>query len=151
MPYDKGQYSHKFNHGALKYEVAIDAYTSKVVWINGPFRGGEHDKNIYAGGLREKIPRGKKVICDRVYGSKKYTLPDDTKKLSLPNPCDPPHFANFKARVKARHETFNGRIKFFRILSDTYHHANHKHVNVFEAVAVMVQYQMDNGSPLFNA
>ncbi len=31
MPIDKGQYSHKFNHGTLKYEIAIDVYESTVV------------------------------------------------------------------------------------------------------------------------
>ena len=146
---DRGQYSVKHNHGALKYEIAIDSYTSKVVWINGPFRGGEHDGNIYKMGLRDKIPDGKKVVCDRVYGKK--SEQDDYKKLSLPNLCDSKELANLKARLRCRHETFNGRIKFFRSLADTYHHANNKHQFVFEAVCVLVQYQMEHGSPLFSA
>ncbi len=29
MPIDKGGYSHKFNHGGIKYEITIDIYTSK--------------------------------------------------------------------------------------------------------------------------
>lgn len=149
LPYDKGQYSHKFNHGALKYEIAIDVYRNKVVWINGPFRGGEHDKNIYSGGLRSRIPRGKKIIADRVYGSR--SQPDDHEKLSLPNGCDPPELKNFKARVRARHEGFNGRLKHFASMSDTFHHQNEKHKFVFEAVCVTCQYQMDHGSPLFDA
>jgi hypothetical protein len=33
MPIDKGGYSHKFNYCALKYEIAMDIFTSKVVWI----------------------------------------------------------------------------------------------------------------------
>jgi hypothetical protein len=35
LPYDKGQYLHIFHHGALKYEIAMDIYQSKVVWISG--------------------------------------------------------------------------------------------------------------------
>ena len=67
MPYDKGQFSHKFNHGALKYEIAIDVYRSKVVWISGPHRAGLHDKTIFVEkGLKDKIPLGKKVISDRI-------------------------------------------------------------------------------------
>jgi hypothetical protein len=31
FPYDKGQYSHKYNHGGLKYEIAIDIFTGRVV------------------------------------------------------------------------------------------------------------------------
>lgn len=149
MPYDKGQYSHKFKHGGLKYEIAIDVYRAKVVWINGPFRGGEHDKVIYTKGLQEKIPQGKKIIADRVYGGK--AQPDDNIKLALPNACDDKQLANFKSRVRARHESFNGRLKMFKCLSDTYRHNSDKHKYVFFAVAVMVQYQMDNGSPMFDA
>jgi hypothetical protein len=150
MPIDKGQYSHKFNHGGLKYEIAIDVYRSKVVWISGPHRAGMHDKTVYAEmGLRNKIPHGKKVITDRVYGSQ--AEPEHHIKLALPNPSDNKELANFKARVRARHESFNGRLKFYRSLSDTYHHPAANHVHVFEAVCVTVQYQMDNGAELFAA
>ena len=86
---------------------------------------------------------------DRVYGVK--AKPDDHAKLALPNPCDNKLLGNFKARVRSRHESFNCRLKFFRFLSDTYHHDLEKHGHVFEAVAVTVQYQMDMGSKLFDA
>ena len=150
-PIDRGQYSHKVNHGALKYEIAIDTVKSQVVWINGPHRGGEHDKTIYSMALRDMVPAGKKIIADRVYGSKKASNPNDREKIALPNTCDSPELNNFKARLRARHETFNGRIRMFRVLSDTFHHANGKHGFVFDAVCVMVQYQMDYGRPLFRA
>jgi hypothetical protein len=150
MTLDKGQYSHKFNHGGLKYEIAIDVYRARVVWISGPHRAGMHDKRVYVeGGLRDKIPQGKKVITDRVYGAQ--AEPEDYAKLSLPNPMDTPELANFKARVRARHETFNGRLKFFSSLNDTYHHSWANHVHVFEAVAVTVIYHMDNGAEIFAA
>jgi hypothetical protein len=84
---------------------------------------------------------------DRVYGSK--ATPDDHEKLTLPNPMDDEVLANFKARARCRHETFNGRLKFFRSLSVTFHHDPEKHVHVFEAVCVIEQYQMDNGGELF--
>jgi hypothetical protein len=145
---DKGQYSHKYNHGALKYEIAIDVYRSKVVWISGPpHRGGKADKTIFEEALKGKIQPGKKVITDRVYGSK--ATPEDHAKLALPNPMDDQVLANFKSRARCRHETFNGRLKFFHALSDTYHHSSENHVHVFEAICVIVQYQMDNGGELF--
>jgi hypothetical protein len=59
--------------------------------------------------------------------------------------------ANFKAHVRSRHETFNGRLEFFSSLCNTYHHSAANHVHVFEAVAVTVIYQMDNGSEIFAA
>jgi hypothetical protein len=134
MPMDKGGYSHKFNHSALKYKIVMD-----MVWTLGPHKAGAHDK----------IPQGKKVVTDRVYGAK--AEPDNHQKLALQNPCDDPLLANSKAPVRSRHESFNGQIKLFCSLADTYHHDLEKHSHAFEAVAVTVQYQMDMGSKLFDA
>jgi hypothetical protein len=135
---------------ALKCEIAIDIHTSQVVWISGPHKAGTHDKTIFKEkGLQAKIPNGKKAITDRVHGSK--AKPDGHEKRALPNPCDAPLLANCKARVRSRHESFNGRLKFFRSLADTCHHDLKKHGHVFEAVAVTVQCQMDMGSQLFDA
>jgi hypothetical protein len=143
-----GECSHKFRHGALKYEIACDVYHSKVVWINGPFRGGESDKNIFGFALKAKIKHGKKAIADGVYGNK--TL-GDYEKLSLPNPMDSPELNNFKSRARLRQETFNGRLKFFGALCQTFHHNPDNHVHTFEAICVIVQYQMDNGRKLYDA
>jgi hypothetical protein len=109
-----------------------------------------HDRTVYLEmGLRNKIPHGKKVITYWVDGSK--AEPEDHIKLTLPNPLDNKELTNFKARVRAPHESFNGRLKFYKSLSDTYHHRAHNHVHIFEAVCVTVQYQMDNGAKLFAA
>jgi hypothetical protein len=110
-----------------------------------------HDRTVYFEmDLRNKIPHGKKVITGQgVYGSK--AEPEDHIKLALPNHSDKKGLANFKARVRARHESFNGRLKFYKSLPDTYHHRADNHVHVFEAVCVTVQYQMDNGAKLFAA
>ena len=59
-------------------------------------------------------------------------------------------FGRRKVKDWMSSETFNGRLKFFRALSDTFHHNPDKHVHVFEAVCVTVQYQMDNGGKLFD-
>jgi hypothetical protein len=63
------------------------------------------------GGLQDKIPQGKKVIANCVYGNR--TEPDDHAKLLLPNPMDTQELANFKARVWTCHESFNVHLKFF--------------------------------------
>jgi hypothetical protein len=72
--------------------------------------------------------------------------------LALPNPRDNPLLEKFKALVRSRHESFNGRLVLFRSLADTYHHDIEKHGHVFEAVAVAVtvQYRMDMGSKFFD-
>jgi hypothetical protein len=46
----------------------------------------------------------------------------------------------------------NGRLKCFGSLSaQAFRHGFDKHKFVFEAVVVTVQYQMDDGSPIFAA
>jgi hypothetical protein len=98
--------------------------------------------------LSRKIKTGKNTITDRVYGSKGNPLTH--AKLALPNEMDSKVLANFKARARCRHETFNDRLQLFKALSDTFHHNPDRHVHVFEAVCVIVQYRMDNGGKHFD-
>lgn len=148
FPIDKTTMSHKFKHGAVKYEVAIDVFKSKVVWISGPYKGGVHDKVIFSNGLKNMIPAGKKVICDRVYGSQQNV--EDHAKLALPSRCDAPRLHNFKARVRARHESFNGRLKTFKCLKDEFRHRYFRHEAVFRSVVTILIYGMEFGAPLFD-
>lgn len=150
LPIDKGHCSHKFNHAALKYEIVLAVKRPKCVLINGPFRGGFHDLDMVRNGLKAKMnaaPVGKRAICDRAYKSSR----PDEQFLSTPDTMDPPELFNFKSRARLRHETFNGRLKKYEILQQTFRHGVGKHKDVFEAVCVIVQYQLDNGSLLFHA
>jgi DDE superfamily endonuclease len=145
MP-SSGWYSHKSNSAGLTYEIAVDIHESKVVWINGPFPAGQNDRSVYiqAGGLQSMIPPSKKVIADKGYRCK------NDKTLSTPNPFDSDILKTFKRRTRARHETFNKRIKQFGILSGCFRHKLAKHQCVFEAICVIVQYDMDSGYKLFD-
>jgi hypothetical protein len=143
-----GNCSKKFNHGAVKFEVGLSVYESKCVWLNGPVRGGEHDMTLLRrGGLLRKLKPGKLAICDRGYRSK---IKEEQEKISLPNEMDLPAVNNFKSRVRLRHESFNGRLKDFKALTDTFRHTREKQGVAVVAVVVIVQYQMDNGKPLFD-
>jgi hypothetical protein len=62
---------------------------------------------------------------------------------------DPPDLHTFKSRARIRQETFNHRLRCFSILSHTFTHGWDKHGSAFTEVVVIVQYQMDNGSPIF--
>jgi hypothetical protein len=146
---DKKQYTHKHNHGGVKYEIMMDAFRPKIVHLNGAFRGGEHDRNMFSNELKAKIPKGKLLITDRVYGNA--SVPGWNDILSLPNLTDSKELNNFKARAKSRHEAVNGRLKKFKVLDDTYRHEHKKHGLVFTAVCVLVQYSMDHGHPIFDA
>jgi hypothetical protein len=94
--------------------------------------------------LEGKVPDGKKVIADNIYVGLEHFI-------RRSNSLDSKAVSIFKARAKARQETLNGRLKFFKILSQRFRqHTDSKHKTAFEAVVVIVQLQMENGSPLFD-
>jgi hypothetical protein len=153
MPSSKW-YSHKSHGPALAYEIAIAVQENKIVHIHGPFPAGVPDLKIFRspGGLKSKIPDGKLATADRGYQGE--------RALRLPNARDTELATSFKKRSQARHETFNARLKGFKILSTRFRHSHNgrkeqgvtchdNHKAVFEAVCVLLQYDMENGHPLF--
>jgi hypothetical protein len=135
----------------LAYELGIAIRSNKLVWINGPFPAGQNDLLIYRkpNGLKSKIPANKRVIADEGYKGE--------AQISRRNTFDTRAVKDFKNRARARHETFNGRLKHFHILEDRFRHGKdkfktviEKHKAVFEALCVVVQYEMENGSPMFD-
>ena len=57
-------YSHKFKQAALNYELALDLWESRLVWMNGPQPAGTHDITVFRSKLLGKTPAGKKGIGD---------------------------------------------------------------------------------------
>ena len=114
--------------------------------MKGPFKPGENsDLQIFCkenDGLKSKIPDGTKVIGDRGYRG-------EQEKVSIQNPHDRASVKAFKKRSRARHESFNGRIKQFKVLAEQFRHTVPKHQAVFEDVCIILQYEMENGHPLF--
>ena len=157
-PRDNGQCSKKFNHDAAKYEIALSLFRAKCIHIAGPYRGGMHDLEVFrGGGLKEKLKRNqerlkchqnkpKRAIVDRGYRTSRE---DEEGMLSYPDNMDSKELGNFKSRGRLHQETFNWRLKLFCSLSDTFRHGFDKHKFVFEAIVVIVQYQMDNGSEIY--
>ena len=111
--------------------------------MNDPFVAGKPDISIFCEGLIELIPDGKKAIGDNGYRG-------HHDKLSIPNSHDTLAVRKFKGRARARQESFNARIKNYKILDERFRHGVAKHEIVFEAICVICQYQLENGSPLFD-
>jgi len=65
-------------------------------------------------------------------------------------PMSPLPLCEFKHCVCSCHETFNAQLKNSKCLAECFQHGTDKHKIVFEAVGVICQYQMENGSPLFD-
>ena len=70
--------------------------------------------------------------------------------FSTPNQFNDKIVHNFKSRARARHETFNGRIKKYNSMKETFEHSTQKHKLAFEAIVVTIQYTLDNASHLFD-
>ena len=109
-----------------------------------------NNKTIFNMALRDKIPAGEKVVADGMH--RLSTNPTESDKtFALPNLCESKELGNFKTSLCYRHEGFNGRIRCFKASQDTHHNAKKHHKDVFEAICVMVIWQMDHGRPLFSA
>ena len=159
---DRRYCSHKCATAALKWELAVAIHRQQIVHIGGPFRGGLHDSSIYNGDLSEvdyelfskvgisgpyyplerKIENGKLGVADSAYAG--------YKKLMLYGGDDSEELAKFKTRAKLRHETVNGRLCKFQIVNGTFRHSEAKQHIAFLAVAVLVQYELDESAPLFD-
>ena len=66
------------------------------------------------------------------------------------NAHDHPAVKEFKSRVQMRHEQFNGMLKEYCALFDQFRHQQEQFKVCFEAIAVLCQYRMENGEPLFD-
>ena len=137
-------YSHKSNSAGLSYELALDLFESKLVWLKGPLPAGRPDLGIYQSALRQMIPAGKKAITDGGYNDKK------DPKLSQPNSHDTEALRTFKARARMRQEAFHSRLKRFHCITDNFRHGIERHGVCFVAVSVICAYEMELVSPMWS-
>jgi len=143
--------SQKNNHAGVGYEIGVLIWHNQCVWTEGPFLPATHDKTKYEEpeGLQSLVPYGKLVVGDRGYRGESEEG-GQYRTLSTRNTCDTEQVKEFKRRVRARHENFNDRIKAFAIMVNRFRHGIERHRAVFEAVLVLVQFDMENGHPLFD-
>lgn len=148
-PIDTKAMSHKFKSCGAKYIIALSVFQPKCVFIEGPFIGGKGDLDMFRdSGLMQKMKdNGKVCIADRGFRCAKKV--DEHKHFAFPDNMDSKPLSNFKSRARCRQESFNRRLKHFECLSITFTNGFEKHGIALRAVAVMVQYQMDNGSPIY--
>lgn len=99
------------------------------------------------GGLGGKIPPGKRVLADSAYESIEACT---TKKNVLESQA----VKEIRKRSLARHETFNARIKCFNVLKEQFRCTAKdrmlRHKMTFFVICAFVQYDMENGRPLFD-
>ena len=145
---DTKAYSHKKKHAGLTYELGISLFSSNLVWMNGPFLSGANDKtNFVKQGVKQKLKSvKKKALGDKIYNG-------HPNEISTFNAMDNDVTKRLKSRAQMRHEKFNGMMKEYNVLSQQFRHPspeNEKFAMCFEAVAVICQYRLENGEPLFD-
>ena len=155
VPKDPAYFSFKHHAAGFNYEVGIDLFTSRCIWLSGPHKAGTYNdaKVFKEKGLRAKLRRhGKKAIADEGYRG----FPGE---ISTANSMDCDQVAEFKVRARQRHEIYNGKLKQFQVLSDRFRCKNNPNDGLtvaeklqicFEAVNVLVAYKMEFGEPLYD-
>jgi len=137
--------SHKYaGKSALRYELGICIRTGHLVWIEGPYAAGEwNDIAIFNNCLASFLDPNERVEADNGYRGHE-------DKIKCPNnPSNHPENLAMQARVRSRHETFNGRLKNWGILSQVFRHDISLHGTVFHACAVITQLMVGHEEPLF--
>ena len=153
-------WSHKSNGPAVAWEAVTDPVEGKIAWINGPepptlsdikfLRGGEAGKKNEwkKTSLYNKLPAGLRLVGDSAYDGQ----PD---KVSTTKDAHDSKTKKLFARMKSLQESVFKRMKDFKVLRDAFRHGKgtqdklEKIKMVFEAVAVLVEYDIENGHPLF--
>ncbi len=134
--------SHKFLSNGLQYEVGVCIQLGNIVWINGPFRGGENDLNIARQSLIGALDEGEMVEADGGYCGEKWYI-------KVPKDATSEEQKRLKTITRSCHETANKRFKIFEVLKKQFRHELEKHLMCFRAVAVITQLSIENGHPLF--
>jgi len=154
-------YSHKFNGPGLGFEAVCDPTNKgRMLWAEGPHPAAMHDITTFRGGKKNQKKNWKK---DSLY----HRLPDtlmlvgdsaysgQTDKITTTMDGHAPLTKKLFARMKSMQESCFKRLKQFKVLGYTFRHGNgtedkmEKMRRSFNAVAVLTQYDIENGHPLF--
>ena len=106
------------------------------MWINGPERAGETDAVIFKDDLMEDLKPGEQCEGDGHYQMmvpKLFPKRDSGPEKDMAN------------AIRARHETFNGKVKSFAAMENTFRHGAEHHAAAFRACVVITKLRMDTG------
>ena len=158
---DSKWWSHKFNGPGVGYEVVTNP-TDKglMMWASGPYPAGTHDLTCFRGGKKGKkkewkesslynsLPTGLRLVGDSGYAGQ-------FDKVTTTMDAHSPATKELFARLKSMQETLFKRFKDFKVIRDPFWHGKNlddkmlKAKESFDAVAVLIQLDIENGHPLF--
>ena len=148
QPFSSKKFSQKFNHSALRYEIGVALYSSNIAWASGPHLPGvKNDLEIYRECLKHALVANKEMAyADGGYKGEMGTIQEKGRGST-----DERAVATL---ARARHETFNRRMKEWNSLKHSFRH-NHghnvsNHGYVFNAVVVVTQLSVMWNHSLFD-
>ncbi len=117
----------------------MDIIDGNLVWLEGPFPAGKFsDITIFWHTLIHHLDPLERVMADDGYVGEapgKVKCPCTRIDLSVDRAM--------QSNVRSRHETLNGRFKFWEILKQPFRHdIVMQHGTVFWAIAVIIQLQL---------
>ena len=125
----------------------MDIIDGNLVWLEGLFPAGKFtDITIFRHTLIHHLDPLEQVVADDRY------VGEALGKVKCPcTPIDSPDDRTMQSNVRSRHETLNGRFKFWEILKQPFRHdIITQHGAVFWAIAVIIQIAIDEGAKLFS-
>jgi hypothetical protein len=157
-------FDHKKGGAGVKYEFAMATRRPAIVWMRGPYPASVHDITIFRGGPAEEkedtwdknslhfatknLGGGAKGIGDDGYKGEPDTVLTWQQGQSK-------ELREFLSRGKNREETPHSRFKSWNILESRFRHGHGTHErlelhgHVMSAIAVITQYDFENGHPPF--
>jgi hypothetical protein len=129
----------------LRYKIGVDILAGNILWVNGPYAAGKYtDIKNFHHRLAHWLDEHKRVEADNGY------IGEAPQKVKCPG-CKSNLTKNQAMQnwVRSRHESLNGQLKHWAILTSLYRHDLMEHGNVFWAIAVITQISINVGEKRF--
>jgi hypothetical protein len=129
----------------LRYKIGVDILAGNIVRVDELYAAGKYpDIGNFHSGLVHWLDENERVEVDDGY------IGEAPQKVKCPE-CASNSTENqaMQNRVRSRHESLNGRLKNWAILTSLYRHDLMEHGNVFLAIAVITQISINVGEKLF--
>lgn len=149
---EEAYHSTKAGEHTIKYEVATQISSGRIMWISGSVPGSIHDKTVLdMFELCVHIPPGELGLADKGYAGARTDKLLTMLKPQNPNQVDPNGFYNTPtfsieerlynrciSAIRIEIERVNGRLKRFQVLVHTRTRNKFEHLAMFTVVANLV-------------
>jgi len=127
----KAFFSYKFRKPGLRYLVALEIDSGNCALIFGPRLPGVYNETMmFREGIKDRLDPDERVVVDGGFKGEVAFI--------SPEICQTDLEKEQHRNVRLRHETFNARIKRFKILSETYRGRDlNYHIVFFVVVAII--------------